>query len=321
MDRLAIVLTARLGSTRLSNKALADVAGKPLLEWIIRRLQPLGDVIVATTTGAEDKPLLELAQRVGVPAYAGACDDVVGRMDKALNQYCPTADYVLRGLGDMPFLATELVARAVKVLSVHDGDALCWHLAPYCWPVYGAREFPYSRSAWSKIVARSKEREHVDSYFHKHRNAFKVLFHEAPSNIYFRPYRLEVDWHEDLALIRAIGEHVGMLAGLQQIIHYLDSDTTVAHINKNRVEQTGPTCYTYEEQRAWTKHMTGKPVIGWDDNVWMPPSPRAQVVFCAAGSCFLGFAEDGVLHTKVGRVLSGRLDCGCGSGLTWNTRR
>jgi len=319
MDRLAIILTVRLGSARLPNKALADVAGKPLLEWIIKRVQPAGDIILATTDQVDDQPLVELGKRVGIPTYTGARDDVIGRMDKALNKYCPTADYVLRGLGDMPFLATELVARAVKTLSTFDGDAFCWHLAPYCWPV--SREFPYSRSAWSKIVARSKEREHVDSYFHKHRGNFKVLFHEAPQSVYFRPYRLEVDWAEDLELVRSIGYRVGMMASLPSIIHYLDSDTKVAHTNKNRVEQTGPTCYTYEEQREWTKHMTGRPVIGWNDDVWVPPSPRAQVVFCASGECFLGFAEGGILHTKVGQVQSGRLDCGCGSGLVWNSKR
>ena len=325
---LAIIITARIASERLYNKvtadvrAIADIDGEPLLTWIIRRLRPLGRVILATTEQPEDDQLYNIARETNTPIYRGSVDDVIERIDNALLTYAPDAKYVLRGLGDCPFMATELIARAVEVMEQYDVDAFCWHLAPYCWPVYGSREFPYSRVAWQRIVRYSQTREHSDMYFHEHRDQFKIIYHEPPKSIYFRNYRLEVDWPEDLELIRQIARGPGMLAPVPEIIRYLDAHHDLTRINAMRTERTGPTCYTYEEQRQWTATMRGQPVVSWQDTTWSPPTSKSQPVFCTGGKCMLGFAEAGVLHTKDAMIRGeAKLKCECGSILPWRAAK
>jgi len=62
------VIPARLSSTRLRNKPLHPLLGRPLLEWVWRRARSLGAldrVVVAT-----DHPsILELCDRLGAEAY------------------------------------------------------------------------------------------------------------------------------------------------------------------------------------------------------------------------------------------------------------
>jgi len=77
----AIVLQARMGSTRLPGKALADLAGLTVLARCVERLQATSGlpVVLATTTDPADDSLCEAGQRLGVTVVRGAVDDVLGR--------------------------------------------------------------------------------------------------------------------------------------------------------------------------------------------------------------------------------------------------
>ena len=322
---LAIVLTARLGSQRLPNKALADVSGRPLLWWIVRRLQLAGNVILATTRHARDDELESLGEKLHIPVYRGSANDVVMRIDSAVKRYAQNAKYIMRGLGDCPYISPLIVLRATETLSKTNSEAFAWHLPPNAVQrlTYGSREFPYSRSGWQKIVdnARDDEREHVDLYFHRNREEFKIAYHEAPPLVYFRNYRLEVDWVEDLELVRKIANDYDPLAELDHIIRYIDINNEIARINRTRVEKTGLSAsYSNAEMRTWFKLMRGVPIMSWDDTIW-EPNDRSTPVFCLAGTCLLGYADsNGVLHRKNGDMIVGKakIDCPCKSGRIWN---
>lgn len=277
---------------------------------------------MATTVLDSDDDIEKAANLLEIPVYRGSVDDVVNRIDQAVKLYYPEAEYIFRGLGDCPFLDAELVARALRSMDQTKSEAFLWHLAPDTWPVYGAREFPYSRSGWSKIVAGAvnDEREHVDAFFHKNRDKFKIVYHEPPANIYFRNYRLEIDWFEDLDLIEQIHKAIGLESSLKDVIHFLDEHPIVAIANKDRVEKTGPlTSYDYTMRRTWMKSMTGKPIVGWDDTIWNPPDDRSFPVFCGSGKCLIGYGKDGILYRKNGDRIGGDayINCQCESGKYW----
>ena len=317
---IAIILTARMGSSRLPGKAMMDINNKPLIFWILDRLARIGNVVLATT---QDKSDDELAYRVGGMGYCvhrGETDDVISRMDNALIRYYPGAKYVLRGLGDCPFMSKELIDRSVEIMDRDvDVDSFAWALPPWVWPVYGAREFPYKRTAWNRIVKESKTREHVDVYFHENRNRFNTVYHEPPPNVYFRPYRLEVDWQNDADLISAIAKNVSMLAPTNEIVSFLDKHDEIAKLNSDRVEVTGPTTYSYDVKREWSKHMRGKNIVCWDDTIWNLPHKSDEPVFCNGGICLLGYAHDGTLHRTNGDEIRGNamIKCKCGAGKRW----
>ena len=53
LNKFAVILQARMSSTRLPGKVLADLGGKPLLEFLILRLKisrNIHQIIIATTT-------------------------------------------------------------------------------------------------------------------------------------------------------------------------------------------------------------------------------------------------------------------------------
>ena len=324
---LITVLTVRLNSSRLPQKGIKEVSGKPIMTWIAKRLQSLpGMLVIATTIEPSDDPIIEIGKELNIPVWRGPINDVVKRMDQAISAFMPDAQYVFRALGDCPFIETDFVARAIDVMARTKSEAFLWHLAPETWPVYGAREFPYSRSAWNKInnLAKGDEREHIDLYFHRNRSLFKIVYHQPPPFTYFRPYRLEIDWFEDYDLIKAIAEGVGMDAQLSDIIDFLDKNDEISRINRERVEKTGPmSSYAYSQRRAWMKAMNGKPVTSWTDTIWKPPGEDATPVFCSSGKCMVGYGDSGVLYTKAGDRISGNafINCTCGAGKYWKQPR
>jgi spore coat polysaccharide biosynthesis protein SpsF len=327
MTDLAIVLTVRLDSERLYGKTMADVEGKPLLWWIIKRLQQVDEtVVIATTDREHDDPVVDLSKDLDIPCYCGDKDDVVTRVDKAVKKFAPDASLVMRGLGDCPFVSAELVTRATDVLIRTQKEAFVWHVPPDITQrmVYGSRELPISRSGWERIVknAQGDEREHTDLWFHRNREKFDIVYHEAPDSTYFRDYRLEVDWEEDLELVRAIAKRYDMLAPLSNIVRFLDESHDIVMLNRERVERTGLTAsYDYTQKRQWLRLMRGVPVVAWDDTVWQPPDEKAQPIFCDSGQCLLGYGWGGVLYRKkTGDRVRGRayLDCRCGAGRVWN---
>ncbi len=313
------VLTARSTSTRYPNKVLADVEGKPLLYWIAKKLADVGNVVLAIPEG--DDILWEWGKAEGFPTYAGSMNDVTGRIMNAANEFYPNTRYIMRGLGDMPFIVPEFVTRAAMTLHNYDMDAFIWATPPFIYTTYGASDFPRSRRAWEATNANGvrDEREHPDLYYHRHRDRFKIVYHEPPPPLYFRPYRLEVDWDEDLELIRRIAKAFGKLPSTEDAIGYLDKCDDW-RVNRLRVERTGlMASYRQSERAMWWKIMVGQPVVRWDDTVVETPKGGVPV-FCAAKVCYIGYTVSGKLYRR-DAVIEGDtlIKCACGANKHWTS--
>lgn len=320
---IATILTVRNGSTRLPGKVMKEIGGKPVMLWIVDRLKDIpGKIIVATTTDETDDPIEKVCKDNNISVYRGSINNVVERMDLAYKTYFPEAKFVFRALGDCPFIETSFVTHAAESMLKTKTEAFLWHLAPDTWPVYGAREFPYSISGWKKIVEQtrtSEEKEHVDKYFHDNRTRFKICYHEPPHTVYFRSYRLEIDWEEDFDLVDEIHNDIGITSSLSDVIRHLDTRGDLVLKNRNRVEKTGPlTTYDYTMRRSWMKSMTGKPVLLWSGILLNPPEDGVPI-FCSDGKCLIGYGKDGILYSKDGHRIAGNafMGCNCGSGRYW----
>jgi spore coat polysaccharide biosynthesis protein SpsF len=118
--RTALILQARMGSTRLPGKSMMDLAGAPLLGRILERVKRVrrADAIVMATTGkSEDDVLCTLAERYGVHFFRGAENDVLDRYCKAATAY--GADVVVRLPADN---ATPEPSEIDRIIEYHLGS-------------------------------------------------------------------------------------------------------------------------------------------------------------------------------------------------------
>lgn len=110
------VIAVRLGSTRLPEKAILPVRGKPMIERMIERVQrakTIDEIVIATTTLDQDDRLEELADRVGVESFRGPEEDVLGRIAGAVQAF--EADRVVELLGDNPLIHGDLIDDVVAL--------------------------------------------------------------------------------------------------------------------------------------------------------------------------------------------------------------
>ena len=108
--RINAVIQARAGSTRLPAKVLADLGGRPVLEWVVRAARAasqIDEIIVATSTLAGDDVVADLATSLGVPVVRGSEDDVLSRFVAALDAH--PADALVRLTADCPLLDPTLI--------------------------------------------------------------------------------------------------------------------------------------------------------------------------------------------------------------------
>ena len=114
MDVVAII-PARYGSTRLEGKALLNIAGKPMVQWVYERAgraRLVNDVVAAT----DDKRIFDAVKGFGGKAVMTSASHKSGtdRLAEAVaNIKC---DVVVNVQGDEPLIEPGMIDEAVKPL-------------------------------------------------------------------------------------------------------------------------------------------------------------------------------------------------------------
>jgi 3-deoxy-manno-octulosonate cytidylyltransferase (CMP-KDO synthetase) len=116
MADVLILIPARLASTRLPGKPLADIAGQPMIVRVMRRAEAarLGPVVVATDSEA----IAACVEKAGGRAAMTRSDHVSGsdRIFEALQVTDYDAGIVVNVQGDLPTLASSDIAAAIEPL-------------------------------------------------------------------------------------------------------------------------------------------------------------------------------------------------------------
>jgi 3-deoxy-manno-octulosonate cytidylyltransferase (CMP-KDO synthetase) len=115
---ILILIPARLASTRLPGKPLADIAGEPMIVHVLRRAEAaaLGPVAVATDSEA----VAAAVEKAGGRAVMTRADHVSGsdRIFEALGIVDPVGEVevVVNVQGDLPTLSPDDIAAAARLL-------------------------------------------------------------------------------------------------------------------------------------------------------------------------------------------------------------
>lgn len=116
--RILGIVPARLASTRLPNKPLYPLLGRPLLEWVWNRVQAmsvLDHVVVATDSPA----VVDLCRRMGAPVEMTETDHPSGTdrvAEVAARPAFSSFDIIANIQGDEPLLQEEHLRSAITLV-------------------------------------------------------------------------------------------------------------------------------------------------------------------------------------------------------------
>lgn len=190
--QIGIILQARMGSTRLPGKVMADLNGLPLLKHILLRWQWLGrwPLVLATTDRPEDDALESFCGQEQVPCFRGNALDVLDRYLGCARTF--GFDHVIRWTGDNPFVDVEHLP---SLVAGHQGGAFDYSNNFTGLPLGCGSEI-LSMGALSRSAAEGlapDHREHVNEYILQNPALFSCWITSAP-----HPESYDLRWTVDL---------------------------------------------------------------------------------------------------------------------------
>lgn len=205
-DQVAVILQARTGSSRLPGKVLADLSGRPLLAFLIERLNRcslVDKVILATTNLAEDDALAELGRVLGLVVVRGSKNDVLSRY--ALAAEHTQAPVLVRITGDCPFVDPDLLGEMIREFGAQNYDYYSNCISPTYPDGLDIEIFSRSSLLLAQLeCTNSVQREHVTPWI-RESGRFKLgqkQHHNDNSAM-----RWTVDEPEDLKVVRDVVGH------------------------------------------------------------------------------------------------------------------
>lgn len=205
---IAIIVQARMTSTRLPGKVLKEVQGRSLLSYQIERLRKvkLADtIVVATTDNATDDPIVDLCIDSDIDYHRGSEQDVLARYMGAARMCGATT--VVRVTSDCPLIDPDVVdhviskyARAAGRADYVSNTLLRTYPRGLDTEVFSYKVLEEAFSLASEPV----EREHVTPYVYRRPERFCLL--NVAQDTDLSTHRWTVDTQEDFELIKLMLE-------------------------------------------------------------------------------------------------------------------
>ncbi len=250
MKTLCIV-QARMGSTRLPGKVLADIVGEPMLARAVQRVQKstkIGETIVATSTLAADDAIANYCIEHNIPVFRGSENDVLDRFYQAAKSR--GADIVVRVTADCPLIDPAVVDRVLEAFEAARADYAS-NVGRLTFPDGLDTEvfsFAALEAAW-RDARKASEREHVTPYL-RNPERFKQAGLEAPKN--FSRERWTVDEPADLEFVRRVWtEFDGRLDfSYEDVLNLLDRKKEIRAMQGQFIANEGSYKSLYDEAVA-----------------------------------------------------------------------
>lgn len=204
---VAIIVEARMGSTRLPGKHMRPIRGRPMIARLLERLKlsrTADTICLATTAEVEDDLLEAWARELDVVCYRGAVDDVLGRVLGAARE-CK-ADVIAEITGDCPLVDPGIIDQTVRRHGSGDFDYVANVLDRLTYPT-GFDVQVYRTDILAEVdglCVDPAQRVDVTPYIYGHGDRYRLLNLDAPPALNRPEYRLCVDYPDDLSVVSEI---------------------------------------------------------------------------------------------------------------------
>ena len=247
---ITAIIQARMGSTRLPGKSMLPLAGIPLIQHVVQRVQAASAIhqtVVATTEAAADDPLAAFLAKIGVPVFRGDENNVLKRYADAARYFGGHA--IVRVTGDDP-LKDPLVLDQVIARFIDAGGA-CDYVSNNNPPTFpeGMDVEIFSTEALlaiEQLATTDFEREHVTAYFYRHSDQFRCL--NVANSEDLSHHRWTLDTREDLDFFQAVLKefnHSERVPNMQDVLALLGRKPELtainAHVRRSACYQSLPT--------------------------------------------------------------------------------
>jgi spore coat polysaccharide biosynthesis protein SpsF len=231
--KVGIICQARMTSTRLPGKVLLPIAGKPVLQYHLDRLQQSGyPVFLATTINKTDDALAAFGREHQIPVYRGDEQNVLSRYYEAARAF--RLDVIVRVTSDCPLIDGALIRQGIgQYLKKNNSQVYLSNCLVRTFP----RGFDFEIFSFALLeeayhrASQPGELEHVTPYINQNKSGRVELLHLTQAEDK-SGYRVTLDTPEDFELIRIlIQDYQAQQLPARDICRLLDTHPELVRIN------------------------------------------------------------------------------------------
>ena len=235
MNKIVIIIQARVGSTRLPGKVLKKILGKEILLHIVDRASKskADKIVVATSDDKSNDPIRELCKRINVDCFSQSGDEnnVLKRFYNAAKKY--KADIIIRITGDCPLIDPEVINKLIDMFNSSSWDFVGVAAGEgVSNPDFKGNKYPQGldaeifpfkvlEKAYTQAVLKY-DLEHVTPFIWKRPNIFKIG--SLTGLIDYSDIKLVVDTQEDFNFVEDIFTKlypINPYFGMKDVIRFL----------------------------------------------------------------------------------------------------
>ncbi len=238
--KIAVIVQARMNSTRLPGKVLEPLGEATALERCLHRCMqiPGADAVVcATPSGIEDDEVAAAALRAGAFVVRGSEEDVLARY--ALAAKAVKADYVMRVTSDCPFADPALCGEVADLFFAENAEYGCNNM-PALFP-HGLDCEIFSADALFKAAREDDDqasREHVTAGMRRRAGGGGARLIGPGGGV--ERLRWTLDAPADLTFFRAVFASMGEAAARaswRELAAFCGENPEISNINAHLVDE------------------------------------------------------------------------------------
>ena len=243
---IAAIIQARLGSSRLPNKVIKPILGRPMIWHILNRIsnsKRLEKIIVAIPDSDKDTELEEILKKNGSLYFCGNDQDVLDRYYQCAKEF--NVDIIVRLCADDAFCDPAVIDKSISLFLAKspDIDCVASSVGTSTYPEGMEVEvFSFSclEQMW-KGAKKKSEREHVTPFIFNNKSEFNIA--AMPSlNEDLSHMRWSVDYDIDYRFVTQVYNnlyHKKNIFLMNDILELLNKKRSLSKMNNHIARYEG----------------------------------------------------------------------------------
>ncbi len=222
----SIFIPVRLKSERLPKKALKKIDGKPMIQYLIERLQKIkniDNIVICTTNHSSDDELIEFLKENNFSFFRGSNNDILDRFLKTAQKF--KTDFIIAVDGDDIYSDPDYIKKILTESKKNDAD--CYHITGV--PV-GFTPLGFKTSTLAKICSIKNTTNTETGYgrFFFNEQLFKIHEIRVKLKIPFpKDLRMSLDYEADFKIAKKIFNKFGNTFHIEDILIFLSQNPEI----------------------------------------------------------------------------------------------
>ncbi len=221
-----VFIPVRLNSKRLPKKALKKINDKPIIQYLIERLQQLKkikNIVICTTTEDSDDELVKFLELNNFSYFRGSIEDILDRFLHAAEKF--NSDFIIAIDGDDIYCDPDLISKIIDESENSDADCIKMDGVPVGFTSFGFKTLTL------KKICQLKKTSNTETGYLRFFDDDKLFFIKKiiiPLKSTFpKDLRMSLDYEEDFKIAEIIFKKMENNFHIDDILKFLSDNPLI----------------------------------------------------------------------------------------------